>query len=85
MKRIQFEEDALKQFHEWERTDEKIFRRIIELLDDARQNPFKGIGKPEPLKHQFKGWWSRRINRQHRLIYKVSGDALIVIGCKYHY
>ena len=85
MKRILFEENALKQFRQWERKDKKVFGKILELLDDARQNPFKGIGKPEPLKHQFKGCWSRRINHQHRLIYNVTDEAIIVIACMFHY
>jgi toxin YoeB len=85
MRKILFEENALKQFHQWEREDKKIFRKILELLDEARKNPFKGTGKPEPLKHQFKGCWSRRINHQHRLIYKVTDEAIVVIACKYHY
>ncbi len=85
MKKILFEDNALKQFQEWEKQNKKIFGKIIELLDDARQNPFKGIGKPEPLKHEFKGCWSRRINYEHRLIYKVTDHAIIVIACKFHY
>jgi len=85
MKKILFEDNALKQFNEWEQQDKKVFDKIIELLDNVRQNPFKGVGKPEPLKHHFKGYWSRRINHEHRLIYKVTSEAIIVIACKYHY
>ena len=85
MKRILFEDDALEQFNQWEKQNKKLFDKIIKLLDDARRNPFKGIGKPEPLKHQLKGCWSRRINYEHRLVYKVTTDAIIIIGCKYHY
>ncbi len=85
MKRVFFETDAQKQFDEWEKTDKKIFNRIVILLDAARQEPFKGIGKPEPLKHQLKGCWSRRINAEHRVVYKVTNEAIIVIACKYHY
>ena len=86
MRKVLFETDkALKQFKEWEKQDYGTFKRIVALLDDARNNPFEGIGKPEPLKHQFKGCWSRRITREHRLIYKVTDDSIIVIACKYHY
>lgn len=85
MKRILFEQDASEQFYEWEHKDKKIFNKIVELLDDVRQNPFKGIGKPEPLKYHFKGCWSRRITKEHRLVYQVTDDAIIVISCKYHY
>ena len=85
MRVVEFTPTAFAQFYEWEKRDKKIFEKITELLDDARQSPFKGIGKPEPLKHHFKGCWSRRINREHRVIYKVTPDAIIVIACKYHY
>lgn len=86
MKRILFEnDDALEQFNAWEKKDKKIFDKIVKLLDDARQSPFKGSGKPEPLKHILSGCWSRRITKEHRLVYKVTADAIIVISCKYHY
>jgi len=86
MRKILFENDsALAQFREWERRDKKVFARIVELLADARQNPFRGIGKPEPLKYQFTGCWSRRITKEHRLVYKVTNDAIVVVACKYHY
>ena len=86
MKKILFENnDGLEQFNEWEMDDKKIFDKIAKLLDDTRQNPFKGIGKPEPLKHTLSGCWSRRITKEHRLVYKVTADAIIVISCKYHY
>ncbi len=85
MKKILFEVIAHEQFQKWEVQNKKIFKKITELLDDTRQNPFKGIGKPEPLKHQFKGYWSRRIDKEHRLVYKVNDDAVIVISCMYHY
>ena len=85
MKRILFETHALEQFEEWEQNDKKIFSRIVALLDAIRHEPFKGIGKPEPLRYQFKGCWSRRINFEHRLIYRVTDNAIVVIACKYHY
>ena len=85
MKKILFEIIAHEQFQKWEVHNKKVFKRITELLDDIRQNPFKGIGKPEPLKHQFKGYWSRRIDKEHRLVYKVNSDSIIVISCMYHY
>lgn len=86
MKKIFFEtEDALEQFNAWELKDKKIFSKINELLDDTRQNPFQGIGKPEPLKHSLTGCWSRRITKEHRLVYKVTAESIIVISCMYHY
>ena len=85
MKEILFEKDALADFTEWERKNKRIFDRILELLNDARENPFKGIGKPEPLKYQLTGCWSRRITKEHRLVYQVTDTAIIVIACKFHY
>lgn len=85
MRRIIFKPIPYEQYRQWERQDKKIFTKITELIDEARQNPFKGTGKPEPLKYQFKGCWSRRINHEHRLVYKVTDDAIIVISCRYHY
>ena len=64
---------------------QKIALRIGELLQDILRNPFAGIGKPEPLKHEFKGFWSRRINSEHRLIYKVTEEQIIVATCYSHY
>ena len=85
MKKILFEDEALKNYFEWEKVNKKVFIKINKLLDDTRQNPFKGTGKPEPLKHQLKGFWSRRITWEHRLVYKVTDDAIIVVSCKFHY
>lgn len=56
-----------------------------ELIKDAQRNPFTGIGKPEPLKNNFKGWWSRRILQEHRLLYKVEADSLLILQCRFHY
>jgi len=85
MRKVFFEPFSLKQFNEWERTDKKIFRKIAALIVEVRDEPFKGIGKPEPLKHQLKGCWSRRITKEHRLVYQVTSNSIIVISCKYHY
>ena len=76
---------ALDHLSYWVQNDLKMVKRIIELLDDIQKTPFSGIGKPEPLKHELKGYWSRRINDEHRLVYKVSGEEIIVIACRYHY
>lgn len=80
-----FERDALLELKDWVRTDKKIALRIIELCEQILKDPFRGIGKPEPLRYNKQGYWSRRINKEHRLVYKVTGDAIIVIECKYHY
>ena len=85
MKQLFFEIIAEKQFNEWEKQDKKIFAKIISLLASARETPFTGIGKPEALKHELNGYWSRRITKEHRLVYKVTDKAIIVISCKFHY
>lgn len=69
----------------WQEYDRKILLRVNELIRDALRNPFAGIGKPEPLKNNLKGWWSRRITREHRLIYRVEGDSLLIMQCRFHY
>jgi toxin YoeB len=62
-----------------------MMRRIIKLIKEIQRKPFEGIGKPEPLKHNLSGYWSRRINQEHRLVYKVADDALLIALCRYHY
>jgi len=85
MRKVLFEPLSYKQFNEWEHTDKKMFSKIAALIAEVRDEPFKGIGKPEQLKHQLKGCWSRRITKEHRLVYQVTNDAIIIISCKYHY
>lgn len=85
MRVITFTPDAFAQFNEWRDENRKIQDRIIDLIKDIQRNPFDGIGKSEPLKHNYKGFWSRRINDEHRLIYKVTDDHVYIVGCKYHY
>ena len=69
----------------WNRHDQAVTRRIRSLIENIMQTPYEGLGKPEPLKHDLQGKWSRRINREHRLVYQVTGDAVIVISCRFHY
>jgi len=85
MKKIVFEGNAFHDFTEWATIDKKLYKRIIDLIKDITRQPFSGLGKPEPLKHEFKGYWSRRINDVHRLVYKVNDDAITIASCKYHY
>lgn len=85
MNKVTFEKRVFKDFTDWAIIDKKIHKRIVDLIFDILRHPFTGIGKPEPLKHELKGYWSRRINDEHRLVYKVEGDAIIIIACKYHY
>jgi toxin YoeB len=69
----------------WQETDKKTVKKINELIKDATRTPFEGKGKPEPLKHNLAGFWSRRITTEHRLVYAVSNDALLIASCRYHY
>jgi toxin YoeB len=69
----------------WQKTDRKILKRINNLIKEMQRTPFEGMGDPEPLKHNWSGYWSRRINREHRIVYKVSTEALIIVQCRYHY
>ena len=85
MNDVTFEKSAFRDFTDWATIDKKIHKRIVDLIFDILRHPFTGIGKPEPLKHQLKGYWSRRINDEHRLVYKIEDDAVIIVSCKYHY
>ena len=69
----------------WQETDKKVLLKINELIRDCLRNPFKGIGKPEPLKGQYKGFWSRRITDEHRLVYAVKDKQLYTLQCRFHY
>jgi toxin YoeB len=82
---VLFEPLSHKQFLEWERSDKKVFQKMVELIVEAQSHPYTGKGKPELLKYQLKGCWSRRINKEHRLVYKVTPDSIIIISCRYHY
>jgi toxin YoeB len=85
MKDIVFTGRAYTDFIEWSKTDRKIFEKISILIEETSRTPFKGKGKPEPLRHQLKGCWSRRITEEHRLVYKVNENEVQIISCKYHY
>ena len=69
----------------WQKMDKRLVNKINELLRDIKRDPFNGIGKPEPLKYEFSGLWSRRISDEHRLVYKVYDDAIAIVSCRYHY
>ncbi|MBU0695457.1 MAG: Txe/YoeB family addiction module toxin [Bacteroidetes bacterium] len=83
--RFIFVEDSWEDYLYWQKSDKKILAKINELLKDISRTPFSGIGKPEPLKHKYKGYWSRRINDEHRLIYKIQDDEIIIAKCRFHY
>jgi toxin YoeB len=82
---IRFTPHAWKDYLFWHSTDKKMLNRINKLIIEISRNPHTGIGKPERLKGNFSGWLSRRINLEHRLIYSITDDAIIIIACRYHY
>lgn len=85
MRKVVFEGSAFQDFVEWATIDRKLYQRIASLIMDTLRHPLSGLGKPEPLRHELRGYWSRRINDEHRLVYKVTDDAIIIISCRYHY
>ena len=80
-----FTDNAWEEYTNWQEADKKILTSINELIEACQRDPFKGIGKPEPLKNNLTGFWSRRISLEHRLVYFYEDDILTIISCKYHY
>jgi toxin YoeB len=80
-----FVDESWEDYLYWQSTDKKILRRINELLKDISRTPYSGIGKPEPLRHNYKGFWSRRIDNEHRLIYQVKENEIYILKCRFHY
>ena len=85
MRKITFTPESFLEYNELARSDKALHRKIISLVNDIARNPFQGIGKPEPLKYDFAGCWSRRINHEDRLIYKVTDEEIFILSCKEHY
>lgn len=85
IKRIQWDIDAWEEYCEWQQDNKSIIKRINQLIKDIQRTPFKGRGKPEPLKGSLSGFWSRRINGEHRIVYVVEKESIIIISCKGHY
>jgi len=83
--KLVFSDSAWEDYLYWQKTDKKILRRINGLIKEIMRTPFEGTGKPEPLKHALSGYWSRRINDEHRLVYKVTEDAVLIAQLRYHY
>jgi toxin YoeB len=83
--RIIFVDESWEDYLYWQKTDIKILKRINELIKDISRTPFRGIGKPEPLKHKYRGFWSRRIDSEHRLIYQIKDDEIRIVKCRFHY
>lgn len=85
MRRIAFLPTAFKDFNQWASQNKQVYARIVKLIKDIERDPFVGVGKPEPLKHELAGLWSRRITDEHRLVYKVTEEEIINITCRFHY
>ena len=83
--RYVFVEESWEDYLYWQKTDKKTLKKINDLLKDTARNPFTGLGKPEPLKYKYQGFWSRRIDLEHRLIYQVSEDEILIAKCRFHY
>jgi toxin YoeB len=83
--RITFSKNAWEDYVSWQTEDKRILRKINELIEAIQRNPFEGIGKPEPLKYDLAGFWSRRIDREHRLVYQVINNEILIYSCRYHY
>lgn len=83
--KIAWVDEAWEDYLWWQKTNDKIFQRINRLIENTRQTPFQGLGKPEPLKHELSGYWSRRITDEHRLVYRVDEGRLVIAQCRYHY
>jgi len=82
---LEFDPYAFEDLGWWVKKDRKIALKIIKLVEASQRDPFAGIGKPEPLKHELAGCWSRRIDREHRLVYQVKNEKIRILACRYHY
>jgi toxin YoeB len=83
--KIVFSKNSWEDYLSWQTEDKKMLKKINELIKDIQKTPYTGIGKPEPLKFDLTGLWSRRIDREHRLVYQVIRDELLIYSCRYHY
>ena len=83
--RLIFSQDAWEDYLYWQKNDRKLLNRVNLLIRDILRAPFEGVGAPEPLKHGLTGYWSRRINGEHRLVHKVEGESVMIAQCRYHY
>ena len=85
MTNLNWDSNAWEDYLYWQVNDRKIMKKVNELIKDTMRHPFEGLGKPEMLKENLAGCWSRRIDQEHRLVYKVSDDNIYVLQCRYHY
>ena len=82
---LSWAEKAWDDYVYWQATDKKRLKRINALIKDVERQPFDGLGNPEPLRHNWTGYWSRRIDREHRLVYKITKKSIVIVQCRYHY
>jgi toxin YoeB len=82
---ISFSKKAWEEYRHWQTHDKKVLKKLNSLIDETTRSPFAGTGKPEPLKHELAGWWSRRITDEHRMVYRVKDGALEIAQCRFHY
>lgn len=82
---IVFKGSSFDDFNQWREKDKLVFRKLLSLIEETRRTPFEETGKPEKLKHQFSGCWSRRITGEHRLVYMVTDTSIEIVACRYHY
>lgn len=80
-----FSNESWNDYLFWQKTDKKILKRINDLIKDISRTLFDGLGKPEPLKFSLSGYWSRRIDGEHRLVYKIENNNIVILSCRYHY
>ena len=83
--KLVFSDEAWDDYLYWQKPDRKRVERINKLVQEVKREPFSGVGKPEPLKHALSGWWSRRITDEHRMVYRIEGDALLLAQLRYRY
>mgnify|MGYP006284619899 CR=1 FL=1 len=83
--KVAFLPEGFEHYLEWQRLDRKSLNKLNRLIIECQRHPFDGTGKPEPLKGDYSGWWSRRIDQEHRLVYRLEGDTLFIAQCRYHY
>jgi toxin YoeB len=83
--KLVWSEKAWDDYLHWQGNDKKLLKRVNLLIEDVKRNGNEGLGKPEPLKHNFRGYWSRRIDSEHRLVYRVTEDEVHIARCRYHY
>jgi len=82
---LSFSDDAWDDYLYWQSKDKRVLKKLNKLIKEIQRSPFEGLGEPEPLKYNWSGYWSRRITIEHRIVYKVTEDAVLIAQCRYHY